>query len=282
MGIKYCLCLIVIVCVSITQVFAESIYKANVRAELISDVTRIMPGQTFWVGLHMKMDEGWHTYWRNSGDSGLPTHIQWYLPKGFGAGDIQWSYPKRFDYSKGLAGYGYDGEVILLTEIWPPEELPANEEFQINAQVRWLSCEAICVPGIAHLTLDVNSNEDEVPNNEDIHQLIMEEKQRWPTLTDAWQVTAFNKDDTYLLNIAPNAEISYDMMDMAFFPYRNDIIDHSAKQAFRQVKGGYQLTIPKTVLLDKKIQKIQGVLVSPQGWEHQRREQALFFNVPVD
>ena len=230
----------------------------------------------------MTMDEGWHTYWRNSGDSGLPTHIQWYLPKGFGAGDIQWSYPKRFDYSQDLTGYGYDGKVILLTEIWPPEELPANEEFQINAQVRWLSCKAICVPGIAHLSLSVNSNDDEVLSNEDIHQLMIEEKQRLPTLTDAWQVTAFNNGDTYLLNIAPNAEISYDMIDLDFFPYRNDIIDHSAKQTFRRIKGGYQLTLPKTVLLEKKIQKIQGILVSSQGWNNEGKEKALFFDAPVN
>ena len=230
----------------------------------------------------MTMDEGWHIYWRNSGDSGLPTHIQWYLPKGFGAGDIQWSYPKRFDYSQGLTGYGYDGEVILLTEIWPPEELPANEEFQINAQVRWLSCEAICIPGIAHLTLDVNSNNDEVPDNEDIYQLFMEEKQRWPILTDAWQVSASEKHNAYLLQIVPNMEKPFDITELAFFPYRNDIIDHSAKQEFAQVEGGYQLTILKTVLLEKKIQKIQGVLISSQGWGHQRREQALFLDVPVN
>ena len=275
-------CLIVFCCGLTTQAFAESVHKAHVEVELISDVSTITAGRTFWVGLQLTMDEGWHTYWRNSGDSGLPTHIRWYLPKGFGAGDIQWSYPKRFDYSQGLTGYGYDGEVILLTEIWSPEELPTNEEFQINAEVRWLSCEAICVPGIAQLSLSFNSNDDKVPGNEETHQLIMKEKRRWPTVTDAWQVSAFDKGNTYLLQIAPNREKSYDIAEIAFFPYRNDIIDHSAKQAFRKVKGGYQLTISKTVLLDKEIQKIQGVLISPQGWEHQRREQALFFDVPVN
>jgi len=282
MAFRYYFCLVVLCCSLTAQVFAESVHKAHVEAELILDISTIMPGQPFWVGLQLMMDEGWHTYWRNSGDSGLPTQIKWYLPKGFEAGDIQWSYPKRFDYSQGLTGYGYDGEVILLTEIWPPAELPANEEFQINAQVSWLSCEAICIPGIAHLSLSVNSNDDGAPVNEDIHQLIAEEKQRWPSFTDAWQVSASDKGGTYLLQIAPNMEKSYDIADIAFFPYRNDIIDHSAKQVFRQVKGGYQLTILKTVLLDKTIQRIQGVLISPQGWEHHRREQALFFDVPVN
>lgn len=265
-----------------SPICADSVYNAHVNAELISDISTIMPSQSFWIGLQMTMDKGWHTYWRNSGDSGLSTDIQWYLPKGFDAGEIQWSYPKRFDYSQGLAGYGYDGEVILLTEIFTPEEFPLSEEFQINAKVNWLSCEKICVPGIAYLSISFDANNEEAPISERNHQLIMEEKQRWPTLTDTWQVTAFNKDDTYLLNISPNIAISYDMMDLAFFPYRNDIIDHSAKQAFRQVQGGYQLIIPKTVLLEKKIQKIQGVLVSSQGWNNEGKEKALYFDAVVN
>jgi len=91
MVFRSCVCLVVFCCGLTPQAFAESVYKANVRAELISDVTTIEPGHTFWVGLQMTMDEGWHTYWRNSGDSGLPTHIQWYLPKGFGAGSNQYT-----------------------------------------------------------------------------------------------------------------------------------------------------------------------------------------------
>lgn len=275
------MCLTVISGCLITQVFAESVHKANVEVELISNVSTIVPGRTFWVGLHMTMDEGWHTYWRNSGDSGLPTDIQWYLPKGFGAGDIQWSYPKRFDYSQGLSGYGYDGQVILFTEIWPPDELPVDEEFQINAQVRWLSCEEICVLGSAQFSISLIANNEEVQINERNHQLFMDEKQRWPILTDAWQITAFDNDDAYVLNVSPNAEISYDMNDLFFFPYRNDIIDHSAQQKFDHVKSGYQLTIPKTVLLKKTIQNIQGILVSSQGWGNDSGQQALFFDAPV-
>ena len=66
-----------------------------------------------------------------------------------------------------------------------------------------------------------------------------------------------DKGDTYVLNIASSAEMSHGMTDIAFFPYRNDIIDHSAQQKFDQVKSGYQLTIPKAIFLEQKIQKIQ-------------------------
>lgn len=282
MGVKYCTCFVVFFFCLTTQVFAESVARANAEVELISDVSTISSDHTFWVGLRMRMNKGWHTYWRNSGDSGLPTYIQWDLPEGFGAGDIQWPHPKRFDYSQGLSGYGYEDEVILLTEIWPPEDLSANKEFQIDALVRWLSCEEICVPGSARLTIVLNTNSEGTPADELTHQLFTEEKLRWPIVSDAWQISAFDKDDVYVFNIASNAETSHNITNLAFFPYRNDIIDHSGKQKFDQVRGGYRLTVPKAILHDEKIQRIQGILMSPGGWGNEGKEQALFFDGQVD
>jgi thiol:disulfide interchange protein DsbD len=271
----------VFVCVLVTPVFGESVHKANVSVELLSDVMSIVPGQTFWIGLRMVMDEGWHTYWRNSGDSGLPTYIQWDLPEGFGAGDIQWPIPKRFDYSEGLAGYGYDGEVILLTELWPPDELPMGEDFQINAQVRWLSCKEICVPGSAFFSVRFYTKSGEVQVDEYAHQLFMEEKRRWPVVTEDWQFTAFDDGDAYFLNISPDEENKGLITGLAFFPYRNDIIEHSARQKFDHAKGDYQLTIPKSVMLDKTISKIQGILVAQYGPESGQKERAIFFDAPL-
>jgi DsbC/DsbD-like thiol-disulfide interchange protein len=60
----------------------------NVKARLVSEVAAVGPGQQFWVALELDIREGWHTYWRNPGDSGEPTKLAWQLPPGFTAGDI--------------------------------------------------------------------------------------------------------------------------------------------------------------------------------------------------
>src|SRR5580700_6467224 len=66
-----------------------------VKAELVPEAQSIAPGQRLWVDLHLTMAPGWHTYWRNPGDSGLPTEIAWQLPAGFTAGAIAWPVPER-------------------------------------------------------------------------------------------------------------------------------------------------------------------------------------------
>ena len=67
----------------------------RVTATLMAERPAIAPGETIWVGLRLQMDEGWHSYWRNPGDSGLPTMIDWSLPDGLAAGPIQWPAPER-------------------------------------------------------------------------------------------------------------------------------------------------------------------------------------------
>ncbi|RJP72011.1 MAG: protein-disulfide reductase, partial [Comamonadaceae bacterium] len=83
------------------------------RAELLAHAPEgATPGKPVWVGLQLTHAPGWHTYWKNSGDSGLPTELQWTLPAGVTAGPIAWPTPRKFPIGN-LANYGYDGTVVL-------------------------------------------------------------------------------------------------------------------------------------------------------------------------
>jgi len=84
-----------------------------VAARLVPEAATIMPGGTLWVDLHLDIAPGWHTYWRNPGDSGLPTEIAWELPAGFSAGEIAWPAPERFVVGT-IGNYGYHGSTDLL------------------------------------------------------------------------------------------------------------------------------------------------------------------------
>src|SRR2546423_868878 len=87
-----------------------------VTARLVPEAASMAPGTTLWVDLHLDIAPGWHTYWRNPGDAGLPTEIAWTLPAGFTAGDIVWPVPERFVVD-GLGNYGYRNSVDLLVRI---------------------------------------------------------------------------------------------------------------------------------------------------------------------
>ncbi len=126
--------------------------KDHCTIELISEAAAIQPWKSFMVGIQIKMEPGWHTYWRDPGDSGMPTRVKWILPEGFNAGEIQWPVPKRFS-DEMVTNFGYEEEVILLTEISPPESLAVGTEVPVTAKVSWLLCKDICVPEEAELTL---------------------------------------------------------------------------------------------------------------------------------
>ncbi len=74
---------------------AETTTPHHVEAELISEVLSVKPGESFWTALRLRMEPGWHTYWQNPGDAGLPTTIEWELPAGFSAGPLLWSFPEK-------------------------------------------------------------------------------------------------------------------------------------------------------------------------------------------
>lgn len=129
--------------------------SANVKVRLVPEVLSIQAGKAFTVALHMTMAPLWHTYWKNPGDSGMPTRIVWTLPDGFKASELRWPVPVRAA-DGGLALYGYEHEATFLTEITPGSDLPKGR-FTLAAKVTWLECKDICIPGKANLDLTLPS-----------------------------------------------------------------------------------------------------------------------------
>jgi len=83
----------------------------HVKARLMPEVGSIEPGSRFCVALAFTMEEGWHIYWKNPGDSGLPATIQWDLPEGFSAGETEWPYPLKFE-TPGIVSFGYADDAV--------------------------------------------------------------------------------------------------------------------------------------------------------------------------
>ena len=121
----------------VSGAMAAPVRTPHVEAELVAERTAIEPGRPLTVALRLQMARGWHTYWRNPGDSGLPTKVEWKLPEGYAAGAIQWPAPERLPAGP-LTNFGYEGEVLLLTDI----RVPANAvgPVTIAARAEWLVC----------------------------------------------------------------------------------------------------------------------------------------------
>lgn len=136
------------------QAAAAPVDTGHLEAELVAQERGAVPGGTVYVALRQKIDKGWHTYWRNPGDSGEPTTIKWTLPAGWQAGDIVWPTPARMPIGP-LLNYGYSGEVLLPVPIQVPATAKVGSTATLKADVTFLVCEMTCVPEYASLTLTV-------------------------------------------------------------------------------------------------------------------------------
>ena len=130
----------------------------QVRAELLAHAPEgISAGRTVWVGLQLRHKPEWHTYWKNSGDSGLPTQFEWSLPPGVLAGEIAWPLPKKLPLGT-LVNYGYEGTVLLAVPLTispnfsPP---PQSNKLQVGLRASWLVCRTECIPEEGEFLLNI-------------------------------------------------------------------------------------------------------------------------------
>ena len=123
-----------------------------VRAELLADRAAVEPGGTVRLGVLLRMEEEWHTYWAFSGDAGLPTQVEWRLPAGLEAGPLEWPGPHKYEEAGGLTVYGYADSVLLFAEVTVPDTVEPGRRLQLEAAVSWLVCRHTCIPGDAVVT----------------------------------------------------------------------------------------------------------------------------------
>lgn len=131
----------------------ETAQDYHVTLDLVPETLQAEAGSTLWLALRLQHAERWHTYWINPGDAGRPTEIDWQLPEGVTAGTMLWPIPERFDLPADLVDFGYTGDVSLLVPLQVPDSLSGT--LALEADVRWYECDEICIPGSAHISLDL-------------------------------------------------------------------------------------------------------------------------------
>lgn len=147
--------------------------SSQVQAELLSNYEEISSAAAeltkpiATLGVRLKIEKGWHVYWRNSGEAGIPTRISWTLPPGLRAEQTLWPIPTRFEEAGGITTFGYSNDVILLSRLYRTAENLEKGPLQLKAEVKWLACRDICVPGKALLEKTITAGPKNVVSRED-------------------------------------------------------------------------------------------------------------------
>ena len=197
-----------------------------------------MPGRSFHVALRQQIEAGWHTYWLNPGDSGLPTQIEWSLPGYFKAGPILWPQPERIALGP-VIDYGYYNDVLLPVDIDVPSTLSPGTNIVIAAHASWLVCSDTCIPEEANLSISVPVAAESEPDR-DWAERFASARAQLP-LPNPFPTTASLNAESITLHIAMgNAE---KLRDVTFFPIDRDVIDNDAPQSPVTEPGGLTLTL---------------------------------------
>lgn len=248
-----------------TPAFAAPQRVGPLEVDLLAEQTSITPGQPFMVGLRFVMDPEWHVYWRNPGDSGLAPTLDWTLPEGFTAGDIQWPYPEAIVYPP-LVSIGYEYDVLLPIQITPPADLEPGATVNIVAKAGWLVCKEECLPGDAMVSLTMPIGDGPPPDEATTTQFA-ESYRKLPKAESGWSAGVTSTDTTIALHLAPPPDANVDLSTATFFPYDSDVIEYAEPQTLVADGAGYTLTITRSQYATPgEITGLTGIVVSEQGW----------------
>ena len=219
--------------------FSDPVDTGHARISLIKDHSDFVPGTSINIGLKVSMDEGWHTYWKNPGDSGGPIELNWDLPTGFSVSDVQWPLPEKIEYPP-LMTYGYEDFVIYPMVLSIPENYSDNY-FEMTADI--LICADVCIPESGKISanlLDIESN-----------SLIYEWLESVPS--NFLPTNASISENNLEIRFTFEKEVK----EIYFFPDENNSIDYSSKQNFYKKDDNYFLSIN---LFNDELQNVSGVL----------------------
>jgi thiol:disulfide interchange protein/DsbC/DsbD-like thiol-disulfide interchange protein len=254
---------------------AAPVRTEHVEAELVSAATALQPGTPLTVALRLKMDPGWHTYWQNPGDSGLPPTLAWKLPTGLTAGAIQWPPPRALPIGP-LVNYGYEGEVLLLADIALAPAFASAGPATLRARADWLVCKEVCIPEGADLALSLPVASSAAP---DPHwgEAIARTRASLPQPLEGWNVVATGHGQQIELALAPIAAES-DPGDLHLFPFTEGKIEASAPQTLVRDGATLKLTLPVASQRVGDFTRVAGVLTATHGFDQRR---AVSIDVPL-
>ncbi|MBI3898361.1 MAG: thioredoxin family protein [Gammaproteobacteria bacterium] len=264
--------------IAYAEVSANVVKTNHVTAQLIAEHIALVPGKPTGVALKIAHIPYWHTYWRNSGDSGLPTTLRWTLPPGAQASDVHWPAPQALPFGP-LMNFGYEGEVWLISEIRLPTHYTASSA-TLSAHAEWLVCNHICIPerGEFSVTLPVMAAGSQAPLNPAAATGLARTRALLPLPANGWQLEATRAAEGAVLQVKPPAELGQ-LRAAHYFPYDPGLVEPSKPQLLRPTDTGYALDISRALQPIAPLTRARGILVTETSKGNQPR--VIELDVPI-
>jgi thiol:disulfide interchange protein len=228
----------------------------HLTAELVGFGSTIAPGGTLQAGLVLTMEEKWHVYWSNAGDSGEPPHIHWTLPAGITAGPLQFPVPSRLPLGP-LMDFGYeDTAAFPVTFTAAPTVKPGP--IHIDAAVDWLVCREVCIPGKAHLGMNLVVGPP-APAPQPVGALGQALTLLPKPLPPSAKVTVHGGAKEFVLSF-DNLPSAKGDKDAEFYPYDADLIVNAAEDEIEALDNGVQIRIERAPDLTQLPPQLHGLL----------------------
>jgi thiol:disulfide interchange protein len=225
-----------------------SAQAANTTVELILSHDVARQGERIWAGIHLKMASGWHTYWKNPGESGGATEIEWSLPAGVTAGEILWPVPEKY-VAAGLTTYVYHNETVLLVPLSIATNVSAGT-VELKAKVSWLECAELCVRGktsvVAKLAIGSSSKPSDAAAMIDAWQKNLPQSEPDDYAKAWWEETGGGDTRSLVIEWTPKTEAK----EGDFYPFASDRF--TVKPATKKVSAAGKAH------LKKEVEKLEG------------------------
>ncbi len=249
-----------------------------VNVQLVCEQNGIAPGEPFSVGLFIQHQPDHHTYWKFPGVIGLPTSIQWNLPKGFHAGPIRWAHPQKTKMAV-YTVWGYEKNTLLICRITPPQSLRPGQAVEIRADAQWMACAKDCNPGYKSffLRVPVLNNPTPMPRwAKRFHQT----RQSWPRKTTAWSFHAETTDHGFELIGLPKAGVQNTLGDVYFFN-ENKMVDSNQPQPLRWLSDGRLVLKLSRWEHAGQGTVLEGILTTTGSWESSQNTRSIHIKAPI-
>jgi thiol:disulfide interchange protein DsbD len=247
--------------------WAQAAEKNPLTVRMLSEMSQISAGQTFWVGFQLKHPPGYHTYWKHPGVIGVATTITWQLPAGFTAGQTVWPAPQKVMMSIHRA-QGYRDDTLLMVPITAPAIL-IKEPVTLRAQLDWMCCHQSCHPAHAvPFSLTIMAGREALVDETNA-PLFAQARAAVPEADARWLCKATIRDQQVLLTVAPapgNLRRIEDLGELWFFS-GDGAIDSSTPQVLtRLTNSSLQLAMQRYEFGPRDITRLSGVLQASKGW----------------
>ncbi len=242
----------------------------QVELEMVSEVRSIQPGRPFFVGLRIWHALGWHTYWRQPGIVGVPTSLEWKLPAGFEAGELQWPAPERTKMAS-LTAWGYEREIILLARISPPKDLKPGAEVKLTAKGTWMACAQTCHPGFGDFELSLPVRAAAEPDWEpEWHARFQQTRDDIPRNLEGWVASVAEGAESSEIVLTLHNRGADPLPEAAqLYFFCDDLQVHSdePQRVVRNADGSVEIHLVRPEFAPKDPAELSGVVFNSAGWD---------------